>query len=112
MFELSKMNVDDLVELKYEVEAAIKAASAEQKAAARRACEALAKDHGYTLDDLIDTGQRTKSGNGQKKPRNPGVPKYRNPFNPDQTWTGKGTRPRWFVAAVQGDGITPESMLI
>lgn len=34
---------------------------------------------------------RKANGNGKHK----GKPKYRNPMNPDQTWTGKGKRPFW-----------------
>lgn len=109
MIELNTLNFDDLLELKFEVEAALKATSAKRKAAARQACEALANEHGYTLAELIEPSK--SKGNGQKKPHQPGVPKYRSPFNPAQTWTGKGTRPRWFVTA-QATGITPESMLI
>jgi DNA-binding protein H-NS len=28
-------------------------------------------------------------------------PKYRNPFVPGETWSGRGKRPRWLVAALQ-----------
>ena len=28
------------------------------------------------------------------------APKYRNPANPEQTWTGRGKRPRWFSEAL------------
>ena len=52
---------------------------------------------------LASQGQR---GAGPK-----GEPKYRNPDNPEQTWTGKGMRPGWFVAA-QERGITREDMRI
>ena len=37
------------------------------------------------------------------KKRKPGpqklLPTHRNPDNPSQTWTGRGRRPRWLVAA-------------
>ena len=48
---------------------------------------------------------------GKRCPASQGEPKYRNPDNPEQTWTGKGTRPGWFVAA-QERGIAREDMLI
>ena len=49
----------------------------------------------------------------QAKPRAgvKGKPKYRNPEDPKQTWTGKGQRPGWFVAA-QARGISPDDMEI
>ncbi len=33
-------------------------------------------------------------------------PKYRNPSNPEQTWTGRGKAPKWL------DGLNRESCLI
>lgn len=110
MIELNTMTLDELLALRSDVDDAIHTARAELKAMARKEIEVIAYEHGISLDELIGGG-RGKAGNGQKKPRQPGVPKYRNPFNPAQTWTGKGTRPGWFIAA-QAGGMTPESMLI
>jgi DNA-binding protein H-NS len=31
----------------------------------------------------------------------PVVPKYRNPNEPSETWTGRGKQPRWLVAALK-----------
>ena len=31
----------------------------------------------------------------QRRTRKVGPPKYRNPNNPEQTWTGRGKRPNW-----------------
>jgi len=31
-------------------------------------------------------------------------PKYRNPFVPTETWSGRGKRPRWLVAALKAGG--------
>ncbi len=62
----------------------------------RRNLTSLAKEAGYTIDELFGTGGRkTSSRTGTKVP-----PKYRNPANPDQTWTGRGKRPRWFNEAL------------
>lgn len=32
-----------------------------------------------------------------RRTRAPGVAKYRNPSNPDQTWTGRGKKPGWLT---------------
>ena len=29
------------------------------------------------------------------------APKYRNPENPSETWTGRGRQPRWMTAAIK-----------
>jgi DNA-binding protein H-NS len=38
-------------------------------------------------------------------------PKYQNPADTDQTWTGKGRQPEWYKTAIEG-GQSPETMLI
>lgn len=39
------------------------------------------------------------------------APKYRNPENPDETWTGNGKMPKWLVAYIANGG-TKEKCLI
>lgn len=41
-----------------------------------------------------------------------GIAKYRNPENAQQTWTGFGKKPRWFVEAIAKPGVTADSLLI
>lgn len=36
-----------------------------------------------------------------RKRRSSGKPKYRNPNNPEQTWTGHGKKPGWLKQAVE-----------
>jgi len=52
---------------------------------------ALAKAEGFTIDELF--GGRRKTRRGAK-------PKFRNPTDHSQTWSGRGKRPRWFNAAL------------
>ena len=40
-----------------------------------------------------------------------GMPKYRNPYNPKQTWTGKGKRPQWFLDAI-AEGKSSEDLSV
>ncbi len=39
------------------------------------------------------------------------APKYRNPNDEEQVWTGRGMQPRWF-AALLDNGSTKEDLLI
>jgi len=63
----------------------------------RRHLASQAKEAGYTIDELFGAGggRKVSSRTGTKV-----APKYRNPANPDQTWTGRGKRPRWFNEAL------------
>jgi DNA-binding protein H-NS len=54
---------------------------------------ALVKAEGFTIDELF--GKR-----GARKARRPAPPKFRNPTDHSQTWSGRGKRPRWFAAAL------------
>src|SRR5215813_1635594 len=43
--------------------------------------------------------------------RGPVPPKYRNPQNPEETWAGRGLRPKWLAAAIKG-GKSADDFLI
>lgn len=73
----------------------------------RKKLIALARDEGYTIEELFGEGRARVSGNkGRSVP-----PKYRNPADPAQTWSGRGKRPRWFVDAL-GTGRKESDLLI
>jgi DNA-binding protein H-NS len=63
-----------------------------QKAEARAKVEALARELGYSLVELV--GTETKSS------RSPAVAKYRHPENQALTWSGRGRKPQGFVEAL------------
>lgn len=58
----------------------------------RKKLAQMAKDEGYTIEELFGTGRKSgKSGVAAK---------YANPANPSQTWSGRGKRPNWFKDAL------------
>lgn len=61
----------------------------------RRKLTAQAKAEGYTIEELFGTGGRSARKTGMKV-----APKYRNPADPSQTWSGRGKRPNWFKDAL------------
>lgn len=69
---------------------------------------AFAREQGYTIDELFGEGVRAKPS---KNAGRPVAPKYRNPADPGQTWTGRGKRPRWVQAAIDA-GQSLESLSI
>lgn len=64
----------------------------------------LAAASGYSLDDVIG---HSKSKPATKK----AAPKYAKPDEPEITWSGRGRKPLWFIAALD-DGKTPEDLEI
>ncbi|MEM7408862.1 MAG: H-NS histone family protein [Myxococcota bacterium] len=72
----------------------ISALEAEHREAAFRALEEIAQRHGLTKAEVVARFRGRRNG----KPKNP--PRYRNPENPTETWTGVGRRPRWVEAQI------------
>ena len=79
----------------------------------------LAKEAGLTAADIIkalNSGKPAKAGKAPKTVKKGALagkkvaPKYRNPANPEQTWTGRGVSPTW-VQALKAAG-TLDSALI
>lgn len=101
--DLSKMKLEELKQLRKDVEKAIASFQDRKRAEARKALEAVAKEHGMSLEDIV--GGRKKG----KKAKAPA--KYRNPANDDETWSGRGRQPAWFKDAV-AKGKKPESLAI
>ncbi|WP_242912774.1 H-NS family nucleoid-associated regulatory protein [Stenotrophomonas maltophilia] len=91
------------------------------KAAAMRAkINKYVKDHGYTIKELYGVPDaaapsKSKKTNVRRSPsaRKLGkvAPKYRNPANPNETWTGRGRQPKW-MAQLVAMGRSPSDFLI
>lgn len=101
--DLSTLSMDELKQLKKDVEAAIKGFAERRRAKALKAMEAVAREHGMSIDEIV--GSKTK-GRKAKAPA-----KYANPGNPSQTWSGRGRQPAWYKEAI-ASGKSPESMAI
>ena len=79
----------------------------------------LAKDAGLTADDIAKALGAGKSAKTAKAPRaakkgslagKKAAPKYRNPANPEQTWTGRGVSPAW-VQALKAAGTLDAALI-
>lgn len=74
----------------------------------------LAKAEGYSIEELFSApDHRVASKPGPKAGRKLGKvpPKYRNPANVKETWTGRGKQPRW-LAELTAKGKKLEDFLI
>ncbi|HIQ40876.1 MAG TPA: H-NS histone family protein [Sulfurivirga caldicuralii] len=76
----------------------------------------LAKDRMMETSEVIHLIQQAIEKYGLKGGRSGGTrgpvpPKYRNPNNPSETWTGRGRQPKW-VTALLSQGYTLEQLKI
>ena len=103
--ELSAKELDSLITKAKRRKTAL--AKRKPIATVRAKLRAQAQAEGYTLAELFSgtatrqtaTRKATKKSAGRKLGKVP--PKYRNPDNKEQTWTGRGKRPLWLVAELE-----------
>jgi len=100
--DFDTMSLEDLKRLKRELDKAIANYNDLRKAEARRDLEEKARKHGFSLSELVDA-KITKRGVV--------APKYRNPSNPEQVWSGRGRQPVWFREAIVA-GTEPDDLKI
>ncbi len=111
--DLKSMTHKELEKLKANVEKALARVEKKEMKEALAAAEKAAKAHGFSLAEITagDAPVAKATRKAPKKPKSLSVPKYANPDDKAQTWTGKGRRPDWFVAAV-ASGKTPDDLEI
>jgi DNA-binding protein H-NS len=98
-----------------ELQALIKSAEAQMDSARKNHVkEVRAKIDGILAGAGLTIGEvyPTRGGKSAKGPKAAVAPKFRNPDNASQTWSGRGKRPLWFVEALKKKGVTAESLLI
>ena len=101
---LNKMSIARLNKLISDAQSALA-----QKQEVAEKVRKLAHDNGLDISDLMaaDKPKKTKA----KKPRGKVSPKYKNPANGSETWTGRGRQPCWVVDALAG-GKSLDDLLI
>lgn len=91
--DLSAMSRKELLELRANVDAALKDAEQRERREALEAAEKAAAEFGFSLAEL--SPEAKKGGKTGKA-----AAKYRNPANPEQTWSGRGRKPQWIHEAL------------
>jgi len=92
MIDLESLSLDELKKLRKDVDNEIRTFNDRKKRRALAEVEAFAREKGLNPADLSEIAKR--------RTRKPAKPKYAHPENPDQTWTGRGRRPRWLEDAL------------
>lgn len=89
--DLTKLSLDDLKALAQDIEVEIVGRREAERSRVLSQMRELAGSLGMTLEDVI-RGEKGRSGAVAAK--------YRNPDNPDLTWSGRGKRPAWINEAL------------
>jgi DNA-binding protein H-NS len=107
--DLSQFGIEELETLIKRAETALRQAKAKRASELRRQVELTAAELGITVAELVGLEKTSR-----KPVRNGGsklAPKYRNPSNPEQTWTGRGQKPVWLRERLE-QGARLEDFLI
>lgn len=100
---LDTLSLSELKQLEKSVAKAITSFEDRRKAEARAKVDELARELGYSFEDLAEAASTRK--------RSPSVAKYRHPENPELTWSGRGRKPGWISEAL-GAGKSLEDLAI
>ncbi len=90
---LEDMSLKDLKQLQKDVETAVTEFKDRERRKALAEVEEFARERGLSPADLNELTSR--------RSRKSAAPKYANPADPEQTWSGRGRRPRWLDAALK-----------
>src|ERR1700730_12306809 len=98
---VDKFSLKELLALEAKIETAIAAAREREHDELKHQLAAFAEKRGFSLRELF-------GGRGKGKAS---APKYANPDDRSQTWTGRGRKPNWLIAKVN-KGATLEQLAI
>jgi DNA-binding protein H-NS len=95
-----KMSLKELLDLDVRLQKAITNAKRRERDVVKEKVQSLLNNAGLSAEELF--GGRRGGGRGNKGGKV--APKYRNPDNPSETWTGRGRQPRWLAAKLSKGG--------
>ena len=108
--DISKLNETQLTALMAKIQARLRDMQLQKVARVRDKVIAMITSEGVDYAELMEHtafARRKKRVSKRAKV----APKYRNPADHSQTWSGRGRQPRWFRAALR-KGETERSLLI
>jgi len=88
--QLEKCDLSELNTAKNYIDTLIKKRKKDARSNLLSKLKNLVEEEGFTLDELVNPG-----GKGIKIPKKTFRPKYCNPDDSNQTWTGLGRKPNW-----------------
>jgi len=104
---LDSMSLSGLVELQQDIETALKAKREAETSRVLDEIRKMAAGIGLSTDELVQhlRGQHRKPSTGKVPP------KYRDPANPANLWSGRGKRPRWLQDYLDGGGTLDDCLI-
>ena len=96
--DIKSLNQNQLNDLIQKAQARQQELEKEKVTRVREKVQALLKAEGISFEEVFGAGAAVR---GKRRGTGSVAPKYRNPADPEQTWSGRGKRPRWFNDALK-----------
>jgi DNA-binding protein H-NS len=92
---VDKMSLKELIALDEKIQGALVQARKKAHGDVKQKLSELAGEHGFSISELFGGGR------GVGKQKSVSAPKYANPDDKSDTWTGRGRKPNWLVARLK-----------
>ena len=107
--DLDAMSVDEMWQLHEEISRVLSVRLTSEKHELEKRLAQLRREK--ELPQLVPADKSPKDAPRERRKYPRVFPKYRNPSEPSETWSGRGKQPRWLVAALK-TGHTIEEFVI
>ena len=106
--QLENLSTVELAELNERLDELIAQKRVEERFNLRARLEQMAEQAGLSLDEIAGgKGASARKGRGRASRNLPVTARFANPHDPRLTWSGRGRKPNWLVAALE-DGADLE----
>jgi DNA-binding protein H-NS len=102
--DLEAMSLDELWELHECISATLSARMLAEKEELEHRLAQLHRGNKLPTLGVVETGMKSTTPDRQRRKYPRVFPKYQNPHDPSETWSGRGKQPRWLVAALKAGG--------
>jgi DNA-binding protein H-NS len=98
-FNLDAMSIDEMWQLHEEISAVLSVRLTSEKRELEKRLAQLRREKQMRQSESTDSQAKNAPRERRAYPRV--FPKYRNPNEPSETWSGRGKQPRWLTAALK-----------
>lgn len=114
--QITHLNLDQLKKLSTQIHKEIAKRNTHVRQSLLKRMEKLASEHGLSLSDLVGVPkpavQKVRRQQAQKsQPKQKLPPKYWNPLNPKEGWSGHARRPQWVRNWLENGGQLEELLM-
>ena len=103
--KLASLSLNELEAIQKKVNREIQKRRSKAQEEGLRKFKLIAAEYGLTSNELKESRlPRDQWQEKRYKKRGPVAPKYRDPSNAENTWTGRGRKPKWVEAFLNGGG--------